>query len=118
VFPVVSIIIASPAGLSGAMALFIPILLVVAAATKLIGCGLGAKLCGYDARESVQIGVGMISRGELAIVISLKGLSSGLLEMNMFSGIILVVILTTLVTPILLKFAFNEKSDTAKVASG
>jgi Na+:H+ antiporter len=88
--------------------LFTITLLIVAILTKVIGCYQGAKLCKYTNSESLRIGVGMISRGEVALIVANKGAKLGLLNVAYFGPIILVVIVTTLITPILLKFAYSE----------
>ena len=79
------------------------ILLVVAILTKIIGCGLGAKVCGFTASEAVQVGVGMISRGEVALIVAQKGYDIGLIDADMIPPIVIVVIATTVITPIILK---------------
>lgn len=88
--------------------LFTVVLTVIAILTKVVGCGLGAKLCGYDNKSSLQIGVGMISRGEVALIVANKGSAINLLPKQFLGSIIAVVIFSTLITPILLKLAFKE----------
>lgn len=90
-------------GFSSDLLTFSLILLVVAILTKIIGCGLGAKVCGFDTHESIQVGVGMISRGEVALIVAQKGYAIGLIDANMFPPIVIVVIATTIITPIVLK---------------
>ncbi|MEE1249319.1 MAG: cation:proton antiporter [Lachnospiraceae bacterium] len=85
------------------------ILLAVAILTKILGCGLGAKLCKYTNKEALQIGVGMISRGEVALIVAQKGHACGMLDDILFAPIVVVVIVTTLITPILLKLVMKEK---------
>jgi monovalent cation:proton antiporter-2 (CPA2) family protein len=87
---------------------FVLLLTVIAILTKLIGGGLGARLTGFDNRSSAIIGSGMISRGEVALIIAATGLSSGLLQQQYFTSVIIVVIVTTLVTPPLLKYMFRD----------
>jgi len=96
-------------GLGRESILFAVLLLAVAMITKLAGCGLGALICGFSNRESIQIGTGMISRGEVAIIVATKGVAAGLMDVGYFSSVVIVVIITTLITPILLKAAFREK---------
>ncbi len=86
--------------------LFSVLLLIVAILSKIVGCGLGAKLCGYSNDESMQIGVGMISRGEVALIVANKGAALGLMSSVFFGPTIIIVIVTTIITPILLKIAF------------
>lgn len=90
---------------------FALLLALVAVLTKLVGCGLGAKLCRFTWKESIQTGVGMISRGEVALIVAEKGRQCGMIDEEMFAPVILVVIVTTLITPILLKVAFKERND-------
>lgn len=86
---------------------FAVILTLVAILTKVIGCGLGAKLFHYTNTEALQIGVGMISRGEVALIVASKGEALGLMSTQFMGPVVIVVIITTIVTPILLKPVFN-----------
>ena len=79
------------------------ILLVVAILTKIVGCGLGAKLCGFTGSEALHVGIGMVSRGEVALIVAQKGYAIGLIDAAMFPPIVIVVIATTIFTPIALK---------------
>lgn len=90
---------------------FTLILLVVAVLTKLVGCGLGAKLCKYSAKESIQIGTGMISRGEVALIVANKGEAVNLMQDEFFAPIVIMVVLTTILTPVLLKVVFKDKES-------
>lgn len=96
-------------GMNAEIALFSLVLLVIAVLSKVIGCGLGAKVCGFNGNDSLSIGVGMISRGEVALIVAQKGAAVGLINTNMFPAIVLVVIVTTLVTPILLKVVMSDQ---------
>ncbi|WP_308634567.1 cation:proton antiporter [Paenibacillus silvisoli] len=98
-------------GLSDQLGL-LAVLSVVAIVTKLVGAGLGARMTGFSTRSSVGIGSGMVSRGEVALIIATIGLESGLLMKEYFTVLIIVVILTTLITPFLLKMIFREHSKT------
>ncbi len=102
-------------GITGETVLFIVLLLVVAAATKFVGCGIGALLNKFTREESIQVGVGMISRGEVAIIVATKGIAAGIMDSSLFSGVIVVVIITTLITPVLLKLAFAQKERVSGV---
>lgn len=84
-------------------------LTIIAILTKLVGSGIGARLTGFHNRSSLGIGAGMISRGEVALIIAAIGLEANLLEETFFTASVLVVILTTLVTPPLLKLLFTRK---------
>jgi len=88
----------------------------VAVLSKMVGCGLGAKLCRYSNRESLQIGVGMVSRGEVALVVASKGAALGLISKELFGPVIVVVVVTTIITPILLKVVFRDPPSAAAEA--
>lgn len=90
-------------GMTGSIIVFSLILLAVAIITKIIGCGLGAKICGFSNREALQVGVGMVSRGEVALIVAQKGYSLELLDSAIMPAVVLVVIATTILTPIILK---------------
>jgi Kef-type K+ transport system membrane component KefB len=81
-------------------------LIVAAVLTKIIGCGVGAWFGGFTFRPATQIGIGMISRGEVALVLAGAGLAAGMLTPEIFSVLIVVTLVTTLVTPPLLRLAF------------
>lgn len=83
------------------------VLIIVAILTKIIGCGIGAKLCGYSNCEVIQIGIGMISRGEVALIVANKGMKLGIMNSYFLPPIIIMVIITTIITPILLKRAYR-----------
>lgn len=88
--------------------LFSILLLIMAILTKVIGCGIGAKLCKYTNKEALQIGTGMISRGEVALIVASKGASLGLLSAIQFGPIVIMVVATTILTPIFLNVVFNS----------
>lgn len=82
--------------------------IVLAVAGKVLGAGLGAKLSGFSGRESLQLGIGMISRGEVGLILASVGLSAGLLPPAIYSSIIGMVLATTLITPPLLRASFRR----------
>ncbi|EOU1489156.1 cation:proton antiporter [Clostridium perfringens] len=90
--------------------IFAILLLLVAILSKVFGCALGAKLCRYSNREAIQIGTGMISRGEVALIVANKGIAMGLMLPEFLAPVVIVVVVTTIVNPILLKVVFNNKS--------
>ncbi len=99
--------------MSASLAAFTLLLLAVAIVTKILGCGLGAKIMGYTPKESFQIGIGMISRGEVALIVANKGEALGLIDDKLYAPIVVTVVITTVITPILLKAAFKDKKRTA-----
>ncbi|WP_028544769.1 cation:proton antiporter [Paenibacillus taiwanensis] len=86
---------------------FVVVFTVIAILTKLIGCGFGARLTGFNRKSAIGIGAGMVSRGEVALIIATTGLAGNLFDVQYFTPIVIVVILTTLVTPPMLKVAFK-----------
>ena len=97
-------------GLTGTLVLFAIALTVIAILSKIIGCGLGARLMGFQTYDAFSIGLGMVSRGEVALIVAQKGAQAGLIDESMFPAIVLVVIVTTLITPILLKFGMKRET--------
>lgn len=89
--------------------IFTVVLLIIAILTKIIGCALGAKLCKYSTHESIQIGAGMVSRGEVALIVANKGIAVSLINSSFLTPIVIVVVITTVITPILLEIAFSEE---------
>ena len=92
--------------MSVSIIMFAVVLTVVAVLTKIVGCGLGAKICGYKNYQAKRIGVGMISRGEVALIVASKGSALGLMSSSILGPVIVVVVITTVITPILLKVVF------------
>lgn len=97
-------------GLTGKLALFALAITIIAILTKVIGCGIGAKLMGFATYDSISVGLGMISRGEVALIVAQKGQQAGLIDAHLFPPIVLMVIITTLITPILLKFGMRRQT--------
>ena len=92
--------------MSAAIVGFAVALSIVAVLTKVVGCGLGAKMCHYQNYQAKRIGIGMISRGEVALIVASKGAALGLLGSAFLGPIIIVVVITTIITPIFLKIVF------------
>ncbi|MCI8573317.1 MAG: cation:proton antiporter [Oscillibacter sp.] len=91
------------------LVLFSLALLATAILSKVIGCGLGAKLCGFQGMECVQVGAGMACRGEVALIVANRGLSMGILSEAMMTPIIITVVGCAVLTPLLLKAAFRNE---------
>ena len=96
-------------GLSLSLLVFAILLLLIAILSKIIGCGLSAKLFHFSNHEALSVGIGMVSRGEVALIVAQKGAAFGLVPDSLFGPVILVVIVTTLITPILLKLVMGRK---------
>ena len=80
----------------------------VALLCKIIGCGLMAKCLRYNWNESLKIGIGMMTRGEVALIVAQKGLAVGLMDSSYFTAVILLIIISSIATPILLKFLYHK----------
>ena len=91
--------------------LFSIFLVLWACISKVLGCGLGAKLCRYSNSECIQIGIEMISRGEVALIVATKGISTGLMQADFFGPVVIMVIVTTIITPILLKLVYRDRKE-------
>jgi hypothetical protein len=82
-------------------------LIAIAIIAKIVGAGGGARLSGFSWRESLQLGIGMVSRGEVGLIIAAVGAEIGLIGEDIFSAVLGMVIVTTLVTPPMLRAAFS-----------
>ncbi len=89
----------------------------VALLTKIIGCGLTARLMGFKSKDSLKVGVGMMTRGEVALIVAQKGLSVGLLDSKYFACVILLIIVSSVSTPILLKLLYQGEKEEETVGS-
>jgi Kef-type K+ transport system membrane component KefB len=97
--------------------LFLLLFIGIALVTKIIGCGGGALMCRFRTEEALTVGIGMISRGEVALITATIGLQAGLISASLFSVVILITMVTTLVTPLLLKLVYLARSRPAKETS-
>jgi len=93
------------------------ILLAIAIVGKVLGCGIGAYATGFSRRDSLAVGVGMIPRGEVGLITASLGLTAGLVTQDVYVQSVALVLVTTLVTPALLRFCFS-KTETATDVPG
>lgn len=84
---------------------------IVGCLSKIIGCGGISKCLGYSWKESYQVGLGMMVRGEVALIVAQKGLSVGMVDSIYFTPVILLIIVSSMVVPVLMKNAFKEKNN-------
>lgn len=89
--------------------LFAAAVIAIAIVTKIVGAYGGALLGGFSPGEATRVGYGMVSRGEVALVVAVIGLDRGLVSQSTFSATILMTLATTLVTPLLLKWVYRER---------
>jgi Kef-type K+ transport system membrane component KefB len=96
--------------ITGSLLPFLIVLFAVAVLSKVIGAGLGARLAGLDNAASLRVGVGMISRGEVGLIVAGIGVNQGIIPSDVFSVVVVLVLLTTLITPLLLRWVFPKTS--------
>jgi Kef-type K+ transport system membrane component KefB len=87
------------------------IIIIVAIVTKLIGCGLPAMIFLKDRTKSLKVGIGMISRGEIGLIVAGIGVTSGALSSNIYTTVIIMVAITTIITPIWLKKTYSKEQS-------
>lgn len=97
--------------ISGSAWIFAIAITIVAIFSKIIGSGLGARMSGFTNLESLQVGIGMVSRGEVGLIVAAFALANGLLTQDGFSIAVFMVIIATLVTPPLLRLSFREQTS-------
>ncbi|MBQ3397457.1 MAG: cation:proton antiporter [Synergistaceae bacterium] len=98
---------------SSEVVVFTIAIVIVSIVSKLFGCGFGAKVCGFSMRQSYQIGLGMVCRGEVALIVAGKGVAMNLVDESELGPIIIMIIVCTIITPIFLKGAFKGTEDEA-----
>ena len=90
----------------------------VAILTKVAGGAIGAKITGSDNQEALRIGIGMVARSEVALIVTNKGVAAGIIPTALFAPIAIMVIVTSILTPILLKLVFTTKNNSDKKLRG
>ena len=99
--------------MNGKLLLFCVAFVAVALLTKIIGCGLMARACKFNWNDSLKIGVGMMTRGEVALIVAQKCLSVGMITSEFFTAVILLIIVSSIATPIILKTLFASDKEPA-----
>ena len=88
------------------------IMIVVAVVTKLFGCSLPSLMFLKSRKKSMQVGIGMISRGEIGLIVAGVGAASGVLTSSVYSTIVIMVAVTTIITPLWLKSSYKNEITT------
>lgn len=96
-------------GFSGAFAGFGLCYVLVAIAGKLFGCGAAARLCGFSVKDSCRVGCGMMVRAEVVLICTDKGISSGLVSPAVYPFVFLIIIVTSVLAPLLLKLSYKNE---------
>ena len=99
-------------GLTPQILLFSVCFVIVALITKVIGCGLAAKVCRFSWADSLKVGVGMMTRGEVALIVAQKGLDIGVVDPVYFTAVILLIVVSSVATPLVLKVLFTKAPPT------
>lgn len=86
---------------------FAILFVLVALMGKIVGCGTAAKICGLKMKDSLRVGIGMMARGEVCLIVAQKGLAAGIIPDSYLTGVILLIIISSIVTPILLRLLFK-----------
>ncbi len=102
--------------MNGKLIAFCICFVIVALLAKVIGCGLVGRLCKYSGSDSLKIGVGMMTRGEVALIVAQKGLAAGLLTADYFTAVILLILVSSILTPIILKLLYTREDKKAASA--
>lgn len=102
-------------GLDWGLILFSIAFVLVGMISKIIGCGSISKALGYNYKESFQIGIGMMTRGEVALIVAQKGLAVGMVDSKYFTSVILLIITSSMLVPVILKKLFAEKKQIPSV---
>jgi len=97
--------------MTGSILLFAIGFVIVGLLTKIIGCGLISRICGIKGKDCLKVGVGMMTRGEVALIVSQKGLAVGLMEPVYFTAVILLIIVSSISTPIILKVLYSKDTE-------
>ena len=103
--------------MNGKLIAFCICFVIVALLAKVIGCGLVSRLCKYSGSDSLKIGVGMMTRGEVALIVAQKGLAAGLLTADYFTAVILLILVSSILTPIVLKLLYTREDKKAASAA-
>ena len=102
-------------GFTWELLLFSLAFVAVALVSKIIGCGAMSRLCGFKGSDTLKVGVGMMTRGEVALIVAQRGLTEGMIGSQYFTSVILLIIVSSILTPIILKllYARDEKKQAA-----
>lgn len=96
-------------GITPKILIFAAVLFIAAVLSKIVGCGFGARIFKMSGKDSLRVGVGMVARGEVALMVAQKGISSGNIDRSILPAIVICIVLAALITPVLLKLSYKEK---------
>jgi len=90
---------------------FVIVILAVAVLSKIAGSGFGALLGGFNRKQALRTGIGMVSRGEVGLIVAAVGVTQGIISDEIFSVVVIVVLITTLATPLMLRATFKREEE-------
>ncbi len=96
-------------GLKGSMFLFGVCYILAGLCGKVLGCGIGAKITGNSMKDSIRIGIGMMARAEVALICAQKGIDAGLVDSGMSTFIVILIVISSFVTPLILKATYKNE---------
>ena len=95
--------------ITGAFAVFGVCFVAAGILGKLVGCGVGAKLCRFDVKDSLRVGLGMMARAEVVLICAQKGVQAGMVSPSVMPFVLAIILLSSLLTPILLKVTYRNE---------
>ena len=95
-------------GITWELVLFSAAFVAVALVSKIVGCGAMSRLCGFRGTDTLKVGVGMMTRGEVALIVAQRGLTEGMIGPEYFTSVILLIIVSSILTPIILKLLYAK----------
>ena len=95
-------------GITWELVLFSAAFVAVALVSKIVGCGAMSRLCGFRGTDTLKVGVGMMTRGEVALIVAQRGLTEGMIGSEYFTSVILLIIVSSILTPIILKLLYAK----------
>ena len=95
-------------GITWELVLFSAVFVAVALVSKIVGCGAMSRLCGFRGTDTLKVGVGMMTRGEVALIVAQRGLTEGMIGSEYFTSVILLIIVSSILTPIILKLLYAK----------
>lgn len=98
-------------GIGSELLIFTAGFVAVGLLAKVVGCGLMARVCRFNWKDSLKIGIGMMTRGEVALIIAQKGLSEKIITSRYFTAVIVLIIVSSVLTPVLLKLLYRGEPE-------
>ena len=101
--------------MNGSFLIFSILFVLVALVGKIIGCGGIARVMGIKGKDALKVGVGMMTRGEVALIVMQKGVDMGMIDPKYSTSVIMLIVVSSVITPIALKMLYNSKKSPEKI---